>query len=97
MANRSKVSDVLGVEHHFTNPVLGEVLTMAEAMALWNLQRRTLEMQIWQGKLETRKAVTGGTILIARASLVSLHDEPKKDLLAGLLMAGKFTRTTKGE
>ena len=96
MSNKHQVVDKFGVEHRFTNPILAETITMPEALAMWDLSRRTVEMRIWKGELETRKAVTGGTILIARASMVKLYGNEKYPFVRGLLEAGKFVHS-KGE
>lgn len=95
--NKHQVVDKFGVEHRFTNPILADVVTMTEALAMWDLSRRTLEMRIWKGELETRKAVTGGTILVARSSMVKLYGNEKYPFVAGLLEAGRFTRSQGGE
>lgn len=74
----------------YTDPALGAVLTVPEVMAMWGISRRTVEMAFWKGKLSARKTVSGGAILVTRASAVKLWGNPRFDLTDDALLAGEF-------
>lgn len=73
-------NDVYSPMNLYTDITLNAVYTLSEAVLVWGKARKTIETQIYKGRLQARKATTGGTILITRASLVRLWGEPETEL-----------------
>lgn len=74
----------LGKEHQYRAQLLGDVVTLSEAELLFKKHRSTIERAILKDKLETRKAITGGTILITIRSLIARWGEPDNDIIESL-------------
>lgn len=65
-----------------TSYCLVGVVSLPEAALLWHKNRKSVEMQVNKGRLEWRKAITGGTIFITVASLRRLWGEPSQEVIA---------------
>jgi hypothetical protein len=68
------------------DPILAEVVTLAEASLIVNRHSQAIKQAIYIGKVKGRRARTGGTWLISLPSLIA-HYEPKtqiKDILTCL-------------
>lgn len=87
MANRDildKPIDKFGWEYRYDAEILGDVVTMPEAELLWNKTRDTLYLAWALHKIEARKTVTDGGVLITVRSLVILYGDPALDLVKQL-------------
>lgn len=80
----------------YVDPMLGTVLTLPEVMLMWGRSRRAVEMAFWLSKVSGRKTITGGTILLTRASVTRHWGQPKFDLTDQALTTGKFYADNNG-
>lgn len=67
---------------------LGEVLTLSEIEYMWGKTRKAIEMRCLKGDFHYRKSVTGGTILVWRASVEKIWGRPAVDFVRNNYMGG---------
>jgi hypothetical protein len=84
----------LGAEFRYSNRVLGDVVTLPEAVMLWKKNRSTVVMAIAKGGLSARKTLSDGTVLITVGSLIARWGEPEQDVLADLYMPHGLTEVS---
>ena len=58
---------------------LNQVVTLAEASIMWNLDRTTIIWQYWKGFVEMRKSV--GTWLVSLESMCKVYGPPLEKTL----------------
>ncbi len=63
---------------YYDNAVLGQVITLAEAIVMWGKSRTAFINQIEKGRIASRRAVSGGTRLLVVADIIKLYGQPKK-------------------
>jgi hypothetical protein len=74
-------ADQLPADCRYTSLLLGEVTTVNEAALLFGKGKSTVYIAVERGKLEYRRGLTGGALLITMRSLIKLWGEPKFDIL----------------
>lgn len=65
----------------YKDPLLGEVVTIGEAMLLWKKSRNAIKNACLTRGVEARVSLTGGAWLITVSSLVERYGKPEKDVL----------------
>lgn len=65
----------------FLEEGLNKVLTLSEVEYLWGKTRKTIELRCLKGDFHYRKSITGGTILIWRASVEAVWGKPAVDFV----------------
>lgn len=63
---------------------LGDVVTLQEASQMWEISESTLSSARLRLRIDGRKALSGGTILLSVRSLIIQYGEPKFDPLKNL-------------
>lgn len=63
-----------------TSFCLDAVLTKPEVCAMWNVDRKTVQLHIDRGTLEGRQSGVNGVWLVTRASVVRLWGNPQKEI-----------------
>ena len=68
----------------YDDPLLGEVVTLGEAVQMWSKSRNALKNACLTGAVKARVSITGGAWLITVASLIERYGKPTKDVLSWL-------------
>lgn len=71
-------------EYNYFVATLGEVLTPREVQAMWGVSYTSIIYRMDSGSIQFRRAITGGSLLLHRASLIETYGEPVHDVLTGL-------------
>lgn len=62
--------------HYFDDVILLQVVTLAEAVYLWQKHRSTIMNHVYKGRLSARRSLTNGDYLITYVSLYALFGKP---------------------
>lgn len=76
--------DNLTVEQFFTDLRLADTVTIQEAALIWKRTEAAIRYHIKRGNVKFRKALSGGTYLITRQSLVERFGAPSDDILMNI-------------
>lgn len=68
----------------YDDPSLGEVVTLGEAMTIWQKSRSAMKNACLTGAVDARRSITGGSWLITVVSLINRYGKPEKDILSWL-------------
>lgn len=68
----------------YKDPVLGEVVTIGEAMKIWGKSRNAIKNACLVRAVDARLSITGGAWLITVVSLTQRYGKPTKDILSCL-------------
>lgn len=70
----------------WSEPMLGEVVTLSEACIIWQKSRTAIKNAVLTHRITGRKAFTGGDWLLSVASLIEYYGKPseEKDILSCL-------------
>lgn len=71
-------------QYRYSAECLGNVVSLQEAAWMWQIPANTLSAARLRLKLDGRKTLTGGTILLSVASMIIAYGEPKFDPLQKL-------------
>lgn len=69
----------------FEDPTLVPVVTLSEACLMWEKSETAMMHAILKGKINARRAFTGGDWLLSRVSVIRRYGQPKKDIVCQLL------------
>jgi hypothetical protein len=72
----------------FNDAQLGVVVTMSEAVYLWQKTRKSIMVRIYKGDLSARQSLLGGVYLISVCSLEKLWGAPVKHELSMAFLKG---------
>lgn len=68
----------------YRHETLGQVLTIQEVSRIWGVGRTALLYHIHKGRIDARLALTGGSTLLLKSSVIELYGSPEHDELATL-------------
>lgn len=71
-------------QYRYSAACLGDVVTLSEAAKMWEIPESTLGNARLRLKIDGRKSLSGGTILLSVRSLVIVYGGPKFDPLKSL-------------
>lgn len=76
--------DLNNRELQYVGECLGDVISLAEASQMWRISQPSIRVMWLRGKINGRRTISGGTILLQMSSVIACYGEPKNDPIAQL-------------